>query len=49
MKKILCWLGYHKFTCSIQDLIDEFGYVPLDDRMPPSAKCERCDKPFKIK
>ena len=47
MKKILCWLGWHKFTCGIQDLIDEFGYVPLDGKMPPNAKCERCGKQFK--
>jgi hypothetical protein len=47
MKKILCWLGWHKYTCSIQDLINEFGYVPLDDKMPPNAKCVRCNKTFK--
>ena len=47
MKKILCWLGWHKFTCSIQDLIDEFGYIPLDNKMASNSKCKRCGKTFK--
>jgi hypothetical protein len=46
IKKILCWLGWHKWACSINDLIDEFGYVPLDNRMPKNAKCVRCGESF---
>lgn len=28
--KLLCKVGWHKFTCKMQDCIDEFGYVPND-------------------
>jgi hypothetical protein len=40
--KLLCKVGWHKFTCKMQDCIDEFGYVPNDGRMPKVAKCSRC-------
>lgn len=49
MKKILCWIGLHKFACNIQDLIDEFGFIPSDGRMPSNSKCKRCGKTFKSK
>lgn len=40
--KLLCKIGFHKFECKIKDVIDEFGYIPSDGRMPKSAKCKRC-------
>jgi len=49
MKKILCLFGWYKFKCSLQDLIDEFGYVPFENIMPPNTKCERCDILYKDK
>lgn len=44
--RLLCKIGWHKFTCKMQDCIDEFGYVPSDGRMPKIAKCSRCDKNY---
>lgn len=41
--KILCMLGWHNWTCKIEDYILEFGFVPLDSRMPSTAKCNRCN------
>jgi len=40
--KLLCFIGWHKWTCSLQDCIDEFGFVRNDGRMPKVAKCKRC-------
>lgn len=40
--KILCFFGIHKYKCSMQDCIDEFGFIPNDGRMPKNSKCERC-------
>lgn len=45
MKKItylLCKIGFHRFTCKLDDCIEEFGFIPLDGRMPKSSKCSRC-------
>lgn len=44
--KIFCSLGYHSWTCKIQDYIDEFGFVPLDSRVPKVSKCSRCNKNY---
>lgn len=46
ISKLLCKIGVHRFICSIQDCIDEFGYVPSDVRMPKVAKCSRCGKNY---
>jgi hypothetical protein len=46
-KKIQCLFGYHAFTSSIQDYIDEFGYVPLDGRICANAKCSECGVKYK--
>ena len=43
---LLCKLGWHNFTCKMQDCTDEFGYVPSDGRMPKVAKCSRCGKNY---
>lgn len=43
MKQILCFFGWHEFSCTVQDYVDEFGYVPLDGRIPKNAKCTRCN------
>lgn len=45
--KLLCKVGWHNFTCKMQDCIDEFGYVPNDGRMPKVAKCSRCGKNYR--
>ena len=49
MKIILCLFGCHKFKYSLSDLIDEFGYVPLENVMPSNTKCERCEILYKDK
>ena len=47
MKRILCFFGWHKWTSPISEYIKEFGYVPLDNIMPSTARCERCNKLYK--
>ena len=47
MKKILCFLFGHKWTSSISDYIEEFGYVPLDNRIASNSVCERCEVKYK--
>ena len=49
MKKILCFLGWHNWTCSIDDIIDEFKYIPLDARIASKAKCSRCGRKYSNK
>jgi hypothetical protein len=44
--RLLCKIGWHQFSCKMQDCIDEFGYVPSDGRMPKVAKCSRCGKNY---
>ncbi len=46
ISRLLCLIGWHQFTCKMQDCIDEFGYVPSDGRMPKIAKCSRCGKNY---
>jgi hypothetical protein len=46
--KMCCMIGFHRFTCTLQDCYDEFGNefglkIPLD-KMPKKAKCCRCEK-----
>ena len=43
---LLCKIGWHQFTCNMQDCIDEFGCVPSDGRMPKVSKCSRCGKNY---
>lgn len=40
--KLLCKIGWHAWSFSIQDCIDEFGGIPNDSRLPKTAKCDRC-------
>ena len=40
--KLLCRLGWHKWSYILQDAIDEFGYLPMDGRMPKTATCDKC-------
>jgi len=47
--KLKCLIGYHSWTYTIQDCIDEFGFIPLDQRMPSTAKCCKCNVKFKKK
>lgn len=47
MKRILCFFGFHEWTCSIQDYIDEFGFVPLNRKIAIKSKCSRCKKTYK--
>ena len=42
--KFLCKIGWHKWSFTLLDAIDEFGYLPSDNRMPKTAKCSRCGK-----
>lgn len=43
---LLCNIGWHNFTCKMQDCIDEFGFIPNDGRMPKVSKCSRCGKNY---
>ena len=45
--KIFCWIGYHMWTYKLEDCINEFGYVPLDNRLPSTSKCSRCGENYK--
>jgi hypothetical protein len=47
LNKLLCKIGWHEFTCTKQDCIDEFGYIPVDGSMPKKAKCKKCGVNFK--
>lgn len=47
MRKILCLFGFHKWTCSIEDYIQEFGYVPLGNIVASNSKCSICNKKYK--
>ena len=40
--KIKCIVGWHTFTFTIKDCMKDFGYIPLDDRMPKTAKYKYC-------
>ena len=40
--KVLCFFGWHSFTCKLSDYMEEFGGVPCDGRMPKNAKCNKC-------
>lgn len=44
--KTLCFIGVHRYVCMLKDFIDEFGFIPNDDRMPKVAECERCGVKF---
>lgn len=46
--KVSCFLGWHEFISSIQDYIDEFGYVPLDNRIAKNARCSRCNSKYGV-
>jgi hypothetical protein len=39
MGKILCFLGWHRWTWKLSDV----GYVSLNENPPDFARCERCD------
>lgn len=47
INKLLCFIGWHSFKFSIQDCIEEFGYIPNDARIPKKAKCSSCGKQYK--
>jgi hypothetical protein len=47
INKLKCLIGYHNWKFNIQDCIDEFGFVPLDEKMPSTAKCSRCNAKIK--
>jgi hypothetical protein len=44
--RLFCKIGWHQFTCKMQDCIDEFGFIPNDGRMPKVSKCSRCGKKY---
>jgi len=47
MKRILCFFGWHNWKASLNDYIEEFGYVPLDNRIASNSICTRCKVKFK--
>ena len=48
-KSILCFLGWHQWVASIDDYIEQFGHIPLDDRIADNAVCKFYGKPYKDK
>lgn len=46
LNKLKCLIGWHQWTCKMQDFIDEFGYITLDSKMPRTTKCSRCNKKY---
>lgn len=46
MKKLLCFFGFHKWTASIDDYIEEFGFIPLDGRIASNSVCNRCNQKY---
>ena len=40
--KILCWMGLHRWSASLEDYIEEFGSIPMDGGVAKNSKCERC-------
>ena len=46
-RKILCFIGWHKWTASYLEYIEEFGKIPLDGRICKKSKCEFCQKKYK--
>jgi len=44
--KIMCYLGLHTWSCKAQDCIDEFGFIPMDGRMPKTSKCAHCSTSY---
>ena len=44
--KLQCLTGYHNWSASMQDYIDEWGYVPFDNRIASKSKCSRCGEPY---
>jgi len=44
--RLKCYIGFHKWSASLDDYIKEFGNVPMDGRVCKKAKCERCGKDY---
>ena len=50
IRKILCFIGWHSYRASLEDYIEQFGYIPLDGRIiADNAVCKFCGKPYKDK
>ena len=47
IRKILCFIGWHRWTASYLEYIEEFGQIPLDGRICKKSKCEFCQKKYK--
>jgi len=47
MSKILCFFGWHNWSATLQDYLDEFGTLPLDAKISSKSKCSRCDITYK--
>ena len=44
--KVLCFLGIHQYICTIDDMVNEFGHIPLNGKMPKNSTCKRCGKVY---
>ena len=49
LRKILCFIGWHSYKASFEDYIEQFGHIPVDDRIADNATCEFCGKHYKDK
>ncbi len=45
--KLLCYFGWHRWTASLEDYVEEFGHVPSDFAVTYSSECCRCGKKYK--
>jgi hypothetical protein len=47
MSKILCFFGWHNWSTTLQDYLDEYGTLPLDAKISSKSKCSRCGITYK--
>lgn len=47
MRKLLCFIGIHKWEASLEDYINEFGSVPLNGKVVSTSICSCCGKAYK--
>lgn len=42
--KWLCYIGWHAWTAPLDAYVEEFGCIPMDNRVPKSSVCKYCGK-----
>ena len=46
-RKLFCKIGLHSYQSSLEDNIEEFGHIPLDNRICSKSICSHCGKKYK--